>query len=117
MKGKIPMNDTTGICVCESTRFEFNLNGYIRFRPTEYGLLIYKGHWMPYCTDGNLRELELDSEGFAEMQLYTFMEIFGPKMQGGFHVPVETSVILINRTQEQLNALKIQKQNREPGGR
>ncbi|HEG43370.1 hypothetical protein LCGC14_3143680 [marine sediment metagenome] len=97
---------TTGICVCESTRFEFNLNGIIRFNPTEYGLVIYRAYWMPYCKDGKGRELEVDDQGFAEMQLWAFMEIFGPKMEGGMHIPVETSVIFINKTQEQLNMCK-----------
>ncbi len=105
--------NATGICVCESTRFEFNLNNEIRFKPTEYGRIIYKAHWMPFCRDGKGSELEVDDEGFAEMQLWPFMEIFGPKMEGGMHIPVETSVILINRTQEQLNACKRAKQSEQ----
>lgn len=95
-----------GICVCEATRFEFNLNSHIRFKPTELGKVIFKAHWMPYSKDGEVLEIETDNEGWAEMQLWEFMNIYGSFMNCGINVPVETSVILIDETKEQLNIIE-----------
>jgi hypothetical protein len=96
-----------GICVCEATRFEFNLNSHIRFKPTEVGKTIFKAHWMPYSKNGEGREIKIDDEGWAEMQLWEFMNIYGQFMRCGMNVPVETLVILIDHTtEEQIQALK-----------
>ena len=61
---------------------------------------------MPYTKDGEGRELEVDDEGWSEMQLWEFMDIYGSYFTCGMNLPVETSVVLINETKEQINALK-----------
>ncbi len=83
------------ICVCDAAEFEFNLNNYIKFKPTELGIIVFKAHWMPYCEPDKPRELEVDSEGWSKMQLHSFMLIFGPSMGGGSNIPVNTNVIFV----------------------
>ena len=99
------MSITARICVCEATRFEFNLNEYIRFKPTEFGKTIYKLHWLPYTRNNEEREISLDTDGWAKLQLWEFMTIYGAYMHIGMNMPVEKSVILINETAELLSAI------------
>lgn len=96
------------LCDCEATRFEFNLNSHIRFKPTELGKVVYKAYWMPFSKDGKGHELKINNEGWSEMQLWDFIRIFGQSFTCGMNCPVETTVILINETKEQLQALKAQ---------
>jgi len=58
---------------------------------------------MAYSHRSTPRDLEVDNESWAEMQLYEFMEIFGPKFTAGMNSPTQTNIVLINKTQEQLN--------------
>ena len=94
------------MCDCEATRFEFNLNSHIRFKPTEFGKIVYKAYWMPYSKSGEASELKVDNEGWSEMQLWDFICVFGQSFTCGMNCPVETTVVLINNTEEQLKALK-----------
>lgn len=100
-----------GTCVCEATRFEFNLNGYICFKPTALGKVIFKAHWMPYSRDGEGREITLDDEGWTQMQLWEFMNIFGPNFNCGMNIPVESNVLLIDANTEQLQILNKRKES------
>ena len=98
--------ETSAMCVCNATRFKFNLNEHIRFKPTELGKTIFKEYWIPYCQDGKSEEIETNDEGWAEIQLWVFMRIFGSHFSGGAGLPVETGVILIDTVKEQLQVLQ-----------
>ena len=53
-----------------------NLNDFVRFKLTDYGKRVYKDWFI----DLHIEPLKLntDKHGYAEMQLWQFIEIFGP---------------------------------------
>lgn len=51
-----------------------NLNESVKFKLSEYGKEIYR------CRFEYNREPELDDDGYMEMQLWVFMNIFGEHM-------------------------------------
>ena len=53
-----------------------NLNDFVRFRLNDYGKRVYDDYFAGF----HMKPLELktDEHGYSEMQLWQFMEIFGP---------------------------------------
>lgn len=53
-----------------------NLNDFVRFKLTDYGKRVYD-QWF---IDLRIKpvELRIDKDGYTKMQLWQFMEIFGP---------------------------------------
>lgn len=102
-------------CECNATRFIFNLNNHIRFKPKELGKVIYKAHWMPYCINREPREIEIDDDGWADMQLWEFMSVYGGHFHNGMNVPIETTVMLVNSTAEEQQMIEqyLQKNERK----
>jgi hypothetical protein len=70
---------------------EWNLNDGIRYKPTEFGRKIYRERM---AAIGLQRELRTDDEGYAEDQLWSFMELYGHYMHMGFDQPCATSIFL-----------------------
>ncbi len=101
-KGIIKMEKSTqtGMCVCEATKFAFDLRQTIRFKPTELGKVIYKTHLMAYnenvphdfaiCTD---------DEGYLELSLFAFARVFGPFFDSNINSPVASNILLIKEEQ------------------
>jgi hypothetical protein len=89
-------------CICGATRFKFNLNEHIRFRPTELGMRVYRAYWLPYGNTETGHPLQLDNEGYAELQLHEFIKVFGNNIE----YSTETEVLFINSLEEQLQALR-----------
>ncbi|AYA66872.1 hypothetical protein CDG62_00120 (plasmid) [Acinetobacter sp. WCHA55] len=60
---------------------KFSLNNYVRFRPTQYGSEHYKRKMREFTSHMRSMKvntaLELDSEGYAKLQMHEFMYIFG----------------------------------------
>ncbi len=52
---------------------KFNINSYVYFKPTPLAHEIYENY---YSMAGGLK-LDVDSRGFAKLQLHSFMHIFG----------------------------------------
>ncbi|QOW46952.1 MULTISPECIES: hypothetical protein [Acinetobacter] len=52
---------------------KFNINNYVFFKPTPLAHEIYENY---YSSVGGLK-LDIDSQGFAKLQLHSFMHIFG----------------------------------------
>ena len=67
---------------------EFNLNSCVRFRPTARGIEIYKHRFddlIEWQKQKGLRpleslELKIDENGYAEMQFWDFMNLYGKYM-------------------------------------
>ena len=56
----------------------FNINNYIKFKPTEYGIEIYNNHKKEsFKGTGFSRELKVDSDGYSELQMHEFMHVYG----------------------------------------
>ena len=51
----------------------FNINNYVYFKPTELAHELYEEY---YSAVGSLK-LDVDSQGFAKLQMHSFMHIFG----------------------------------------
>ena len=53
-----------------------NLNGFVWFKLNDYGKRVYDDYFAGF----HMKPLELktDEHGYSEMQLWQFMEIFGP---------------------------------------
>ena len=57
---------------------KFNMNNYIYFKPKEIANHIYREHFYVYgVPEEYIRELELDENGFAKMQFWDFVSVFG----------------------------------------
>ena len=57
---------------------KFNMNNYIYFKPKEIANQIYREHFEKYDVPVEyIRELELDENGFAKMQFWDFVSVFG----------------------------------------
>ena len=57
---------------------KFNMNNYIYFKPKEIANQIYREHFEKYgVPEEYIRELELDENGFAKMQFWDFVSVFG----------------------------------------
>lgn len=65
-----------------------NLNENVKFKLSEYGKEIYR-HRFEYN-----REPELDDDGYMEMQLWVFMNIFGEHMIMGISEVVKPLEII-----------------------
>jgi hypothetical protein len=89
-------------CLCGATQFQFNLNDCIKFKPTEVGMRIYWDYWSLSSFIREGRNLEVDSDGWAELQLHEFMRIFGPNITNDV---VETNVLFIKNVTEQLRII------------
>lgn len=56
----------------------FNINNYIKFKPTEYGIEIYNTHKKEAFKGAIFsRELKVDSDGYSELQMHEFMYVYG----------------------------------------
>lgn len=56
----------------------FNINNYIKFKPTEYGIEIYNKHHREVFKGTRFsRELKVDSDGYSELQMHEFMYVYG----------------------------------------
>ena len=56
----------------------FNINNYIKFKPTEYGVEIYNEYYKNSLKGTGLsRELKVDSTGYSELQMHEFMYVYG----------------------------------------
>lgn len=56
----------------------FNINNYIKFKPTEYGIEIYNNHKKEAFKGTRFsRELKVDSDGYSELQMHEFMRVYG----------------------------------------
>ena len=57
---------------------KFNMNNYIYFKPKEIANQIYREYFEKYgVPEEHIRELELDENGFAKMQFWEFVSVFG----------------------------------------
>ena len=57
---------------------KFNINNYIYFKPKETANQIYREYFEKYgVPEEYIRELELDENGFAKMQFWDFVSVFG----------------------------------------
>ena len=57
---------------------KFNINNYIYFKPKETANQIYREYFEKYgVPEEYIRELELDENGFAKMQFWEFVSVFG----------------------------------------
>lgn len=61
---------------------KFSLNNYVRFKPTPYGLEHYTAKMREFTS--HMRSIKLldtalkiDPDGYAELQMHEFMNIFG----------------------------------------
>lgn len=74
----------------------FNLNDAIRFKPKEAGKAIYREYWREACEIAGLpaREIEVNADGWATMQLHEFMRIYGPHIGPGFESPIGMEIEL-----------------------
>lgn len=63
----------------------FNINNYIKFKPTEYGIEIYNNHKKEAFKGTRFsRELKVDSDGYSELQMHEFMYVYsGYSFLGG----------------------------------
>lgn len=56
----------------------FNINNYIKFKPTAYGIEIYNNHKKEALKGTRFsRELKVDSTGYSELQMHEFMYVYG----------------------------------------
>lgn len=57
---------------------KINMNEYVYFKPKEIANQIYSVHFEKYgVPEEYIRELELDENGFAKMQFWEFVSVFG----------------------------------------
>ena len=57
---------------------KINMNEYVYFKPKEIANRIYREHFEKYgVLEEYIRELELDENGFAKMQFWEFVSVFG----------------------------------------
>jgi len=70
---------------------ELNLNYQIKFKPNEAGIAILKKEYdeahLPFT-------LNSDENGYVEMQLWRFMQLFGPHIGAGTFLPVDPNIII-----------------------
>lgn len=52
---------------------KFNINNYVYFKPTKLAHELYEKYWSSYGG----QKLKVNEDGFAEMQMHSFMHIFG----------------------------------------
>ncbi len=81
---------------------DFNINDYVKVKLTEKGKYIYY-HQFDDINErirkigGNLLnpiELKYDDEGYVELQMWHFMEIFGKHLCNGCDIPFYTTIKL-----------------------
>lgn len=70
-----------------------SINNRIKFKVSKKTQDVYKDYLVSFGLDA--RELHSDSEGYASMQLWDFMNIFGPEFVMGCEMPLETTEVLI----------------------
>lgn len=57
---------------------KINMNEYVYFKPKEIANQIYREHFEKYgVPEEYIRELEIDENGFAKMQFWDFVSVFG----------------------------------------
>ena len=59
---------------------KFNINNYVKFKPTKLGLSHYKDKRSKMSHALNIEipiNLEIDKDGFAQLQMHEFMHYFG----------------------------------------
>lgn len=81
---------------------DFNINDYVKVKLTEKGKYIYY-HQFDDMNEDILKmggkplnpiELKYDDEGYAEFQMWHFMEIFGKHLYNGCNIPFYTTIKL-----------------------
>lgn len=74
-------------------KIRINLNEKVKFKLSEHGKEIYRHRYDGYGFEYD-REPELDDNGYMEMQLWTFMQIFGEHMIMGMSEVVQPLEII-----------------------
>lgn len=81
---------------------DFNINNYVKVKLTEKGKYIYY-HQFDDMNEEILKmggkplnpiELKYDDEGYVELQMLHFMEIFGKHLYNGCDIPFYTTIKL-----------------------
>lgn len=81
---------------------DFNVNNYVKVKLTEKGKYIYY-HQFDDMNEEILKmdgkplnpiELKYDDEGYVELQMWRFMEIFGKHLYNGCDIPFYTTIKL-----------------------
>lgn len=70
---------------------ELNLNYQIKFKPNETGIAILKAE---YDKVGLPFTLDTDENGYTEMQLWRFMQLFGPHIGAGTFLPIDPNILI-----------------------
>lgn len=80
-------------------RARFNINDPVRVRLTPEGLAIHRSDWQGFVaslppeardTMGDYKPPEIDADGFWSTSAWHLMQLFGPHIHLGAHVPFET---------------------------
>lgn len=70
-----------------------NLNDQIRCKLTPLGEKVWRDFWAPYDRGrDSLDMLPACDDGWREVQLWRFASVFGPHMENGAKLVVETTV-------------------------
>ena len=86
-------------------KVKINLNSFVWFKPTEKGKEAYRRRYyhleqilkevqLSDATPFPVSEIKLDENGYAKMQLWEFMQIFGEYMVMGFDNVIESLEII-----------------------
>ena len=81
----------------------FNINEFIKVKLSQKGKLVYSEHQIEIQKRFNRDKIkidvplnvEVDSEGFTEFQLWRFMEIFGSHMYCGAEPIIEGPILYL----------------------
>lgn len=79
----------------EQTFIPFNVNNRVRIRLNDKGRAIYREAYeaVSIRVHGEYRPKKEDAEGWSEWQLWEVMELFGPHIHLGCHMPFENCTI------------------------
>jgi len=84
---------------------KFNINSNIVIKPNDHGWKILQEHLDEIYSDERIKHLKKpkvarafppNEKGYIEMQMWKFMEIFGPKVFHGSQNTFEKNIILID---------------------
>ena len=81
---------------------ETNLNNKVKFKPTNFGKEIYKKHHQEKHLDGFIiKDLEINENGYAELQLHEFMNIYGSYLViWAKELPCESNIIFVEESSQ-----------------
>ena len=69
---------------------EMNMNNYVKFKLEDHGKEIWLNHYKENGIDFTIPEC--DEEGFHELQMWQYCQIFGEHMGNGFNNPTNLNV-------------------------